>query len=128
LRDIESIEMMSRQIIDTGELAVVSIIVALAVTAIRMPVFVPVLILFVPLVWLVRRFMVGRLQRYNKNFRKELESRNSLVLGMINMIPVTRAHAAEMQKSNAWKTNSAASAAPRVRSTKSPDYSARSAG
>ena len=43
LRDIESIEQMSRQIIDTGELAVVSIAVALVMTAIRMPVFVPVL-------------------------------------------------------------------------------------
>ncbi|MGH7953591.1 MAG: ABC transporter transmembrane domain-containing protein, partial [Limisphaerales bacterium] len=95
LRDIESIEMMSRQIIDTGELAIVSIIVALAVTAFRMPVFVPVFILFIPLIWLVRRFMVGRLQRSNQNFRKELEGMNSLVLGMINMIPVTRAHAVE---------------------------------
>jgi ATP-binding cassette, subfamily B, bacterial len=95
LRDIESIEMMSRQIIDIGELAIVSIIVALVVTALRMPVFVPVFILFVPLVWLIRHFMVERLQRYNKNFRKELEAMNSLVLGMINMIPITRAHAAE---------------------------------
>jgi ATP-binding cassette, subfamily B, bacterial len=51
LRDIESIEQMSRQIIDTGELATVSIIVALGVTAWRMPVFVPVFILFVPLIW-----------------------------------------------------------------------------
>ena len=95
VRDIESIEMMSRQIIDIGEQAVVSIIVALIVTAFRMPVFVPVFILFVPLIWLVRRFMVGRLQRYNQNFRKELEGMNSLVLGMVNMIPITRAHAAE---------------------------------
>ena len=95
LRDIESIEQMSRQIIDTGELAMVSIVVALVMTAIRMPVFVPVFILFIPVVWLVRHFMVGRLQRSNQNFRKELESMNSLVLGMINMIPVTRAHAAE---------------------------------
>jgi ATP-binding cassette subfamily B protein len=95
LRDVESIEQLSRQIIDTGQLAVVSILVSLAVTALRMPVFVPVFILFVPLVWLIRRFMAGRLQRYNENLRKELEGMNSLVLGMINMIPITRAHAAE---------------------------------
>jgi ATP-binding cassette subfamily B protein len=95
LRDIESIEQMSRQIIDTGELAVVSVIVALAVTAWRLPVFVPVFILFVPLIWVIRRFMAGRLQRYNENFRRELEGMNSLVLGMISMIPITRAHAVE---------------------------------
>jgi ATP-binding cassette subfamily B protein len=95
LRDIESIEQMSRQVIDTGELAVVSVVVALVMTAIRMPVFVPVFLLFVPLIWLVRHFMMGRLQRHNENFRKELEGMNSLVLGMLNMIPITRAHAAE---------------------------------
>ncbi len=95
LRDIESIEQMSRQIIDTGELAVVSIIVALGVTAWRMPIFVPVFILFVPLIWFMRRFTMGRLQRYNEALRQELEGMNSLVLGMINMIPITRAHAVE---------------------------------
>jgi hypothetical protein len=59
LRDVELIKMMSRQIIDTGEFAVVSVIVALLITAIRMPMFVPVFILYVPLIWLIRRSMVG---------------------------------------------------------------------
>lgn len=95
LRDIESIEQMSRQIIDTGELAIVSIMVALVVTAWRIPVFVPVFILFIPLILAMRRFTMRRLQRYNENLRKELEGMNSLVLGMINMIPITRAHAVE---------------------------------
>ena len=45
LRDVESIEMLSRQIIDTGQFAIVSVLVALVVTAFRMPVFVPVFIL-----------------------------------------------------------------------------------
>jgi ATP-binding cassette subfamily B protein len=98
LRDVESIEMLSRQIIDTGQLAVVSVLVALVVTAMRMPVFVPVFILFMPLIWLIRKLMAGRLQRYNESFRKELEGMNSLVLGMILMIPVTRAHAAEAEE------------------------------
>jgi ATP-binding cassette, subfamily B, bacterial len=95
LRDIESIEQMSRQVIDTGEFAVVSILVAIGVTAWRIPVFVPVFVLFVPMIWAIRKFMSGRLQRYNENFRRELEGMNSLVLGMISMIPITRAHAVE---------------------------------
>jgi ATP-binding cassette subfamily B protein len=98
LRDVESVEMLSRQIIDTGQLALVSILVSLVVTAIRMPVFVPVFLLFLPLIWVVRRFMAGRLQKHNEAFRRELEGMNSLVLGMINMIPVTRAHAAEAEE------------------------------
>ena len=98
LRDVESVELLSRQIIDTGELAIVSILVAVVVTALRMPVFVPVFILFVPLVWVVRKLMAGKLQHYNQNLRKELEGMSSLVLGMINLIPVTRAHAAEAEE------------------------------
>jgi ATP-binding cassette subfamily B protein len=97
LRDVESVEQLSRQLIDTGELAVVSILFALVVTAIKMPWFLPVFLLFIPLVWLIRKFMAGRLQEHNENLRKEIEGMNSLVQGMINMIPITRAHAAEAE-------------------------------
>lgn len=95
LRDVESIEQLSRQIVDTGQLAVVSIVFALVVTALRMPLFLPVFLLFIPIIWAIRKFMAGRLQQHSENLRKEIEGMNSLVAGMINMIPITRAHAAE---------------------------------
>jgi ATP-binding cassette subfamily B protein len=95
LRDVESIEQLSRQIVDTGQLAVVSILFALVVTAWRMPLFLPVFLLFIPIIWAIRKFMAGRLQQHSENLRKEIEGMNSLVAGMINMIPITRAHAAE---------------------------------
>jgi len=94
-RDVESIEMMVRQIVDVGFFAAVTIVVALGVTAWRMPAFVPVFILFVPLIWIVRRLMMGKMRRYNESLRKEVEGMNSLVLGMIHMITITRAHAVE---------------------------------
>lgn len=97
-RDVESIEMLCRQVVDVGFFALVTILVALAVTAWRMPVFVPVFILFVPLIWLVRRLLAGRLRRHNETLRREIESMNALVLGMINMIPITRAHAVESEE------------------------------
>ena len=98
IRDVESIEMMSRQLVDVGFFALVTILVALGVTAWRMPVFVPVFILFLPLIWLVRRLLADRLRRRNEALRRELEGMNSLVLGMINMIPITRAHAVEEEE------------------------------
>ncbi|HEU6448597.1 MAG TPA: ABC transporter ATP-binding protein [Verrucomicrobiae bacterium] len=98
LRDVESIEQLSRQIIDTGELAIVSILFALVVTALRMPWFLPVFILFIPMIWAIRKFMAGRLQQHSENLRRELEGMNSLVQGMITMIPITRAHAAEEEE------------------------------
>jgi ATP-binding cassette subfamily B protein len=98
LRDVESVQMMSWQVVDVGFFAVMTIIVALGVTTWRMPVFVPVFLLFVPLIWLVRRLMAGKMRRYNESLRKEMEGMNSLVLGMIQMIPITRAHAVENEE------------------------------
>lgn len=95
LRDVESVQLCSQQLVDVGQFAIVSIVVSIAVTAWRMPVFVPVFVIFVPFIWLVRRFMAGQLQRRNELLRRELEGMNSLVLGMMQMIPITRAHGAE---------------------------------
>ena len=97
-RDVESIEMLSRQVVDVGFFAAVTVLVTMGVTAWRMPVFLPVFILFVPLIWIVRRFVSGRLQGYNENLRKEIEGMNSQLGGMIHMIPITRAHAVEEEE------------------------------
>ena len=94
-RDVESVQMMSWQIVDVGFFAVITILVALGVTAWRVPAFLPIFAFFIPLIGLTRRYLTSRLQRHNENFRKEVEDMNSLVLGMISMIPITRAHAAE---------------------------------
>lgn len=95
LRDVESLEQMSRQLIDAGTFAVVSVLVAIAVTAARMPAFVPVYLLLVPVVALIRVTLTARLKRYNTEFRNRIESMSSRVFGMIAMVPVTRAHASE---------------------------------
>ena len=94
-RDVESIAMLSRQVVDVGFFAAVTVLVTMGVTAWRMPVFLPVFLVFVPLIWIVRRFVSGRLQGHNENLRKEIEGMNSQLGGMIHMIPITRAHAVE---------------------------------
>jgi ATP-binding cassette, subfamily B, bacterial len=95
LRDVESLEQMSRQLIDAGSFAIVSVLVALVVTAIRMPVFVPVFFLLLPIVAFIRMTLSARMRQYNTEFRSSIESMSSRVLGMIAMVPVTRAHASE---------------------------------
>jgi ATP-binding cassette subfamily B protein len=97
LRDVESIEQMSRQLIDAGSFAIVSILVAIVVAALRMPVFVPVFFLMLPIVAFIRVTLTAKMRQYNTEFRTSIESMNSRVLGMIAMIPVTRAHAAETE-------------------------------
>ncbi|MCB1130993.1 MAG: ABC transporter ATP-binding protein [Verrucomicrobiae bacterium] len=95
LRDVESLEQMCRQLIDAGTAAVVSVIVALTVTALRMPVFVPVFFLLIPIIAFIRMTLAARMKRYNSEFRSSIETMSSRVLGMITMVPVTRAHASE---------------------------------
>lgn len=95
LRDVESVEQLGRQLIDGGTFAVVSILVAVAVTAVRMPAFVPVFLLLVPLVFAIRRTLARSLSQYNTAFRRSIEGMSGRVQGMATMLPVTRAHAAE---------------------------------
>jgi ATP-binding cassette subfamily B protein len=95
LRDVESIEQLSRQLTDAAVVSIVSIMVALGVTAWRMPAFLPVFLLLVPLVAWLRRFVTRRLASRNQEFRRALESMTAQIGGMISMIPVARAHAAE---------------------------------
>jgi ATP-binding cassette subfamily B protein len=98
LRDVESVEQLSRQLTDAAVVSVVSILVAIGVTAWRMPAFVPVFLLLVPIVAGLRHTMTERVKRYNTAFRKELEGMSAQVGGMISMIPVTRAHAVEPEE------------------------------
>jgi ATP-binding cassette subfamily B protein len=94
-RDVESVEMLSRQLVDVGFFAIMTVLVTLVVVAWRMPSFLPVFLIFVPLVWLVRWLVLGPLRARNETLRKEIEGMNSQLVGMINMIPITRAHAVE---------------------------------
>jgi ATP-binding cassette subfamily B protein len=98
LRDVESVEQLSRQLAEPAVGAILSILVAIGVTAWRMPAFLPVFLLLVPIVAGLRHVMMERVKRANTAFRKELEGMTAQVGGMISMIPVTRAHAVEPEE------------------------------
>ena len=84
LRDVESLEQMSRQLIDAGSFAVVSVVVS-------------VFFLLLPIVAFIRMTLSAKMKRYNTDFRTSIEAMSSRVLGMIAMVPLTRAHAAERE-------------------------------
>jgi ATP-binding cassette subfamily B protein len=98
LRDVESVEQLSRQLAEPAVGAIMSILVAIGVTAWRMPAFLPVFLLLVPIVAGLRHVMMERVKRTYTAFRKELEGMTAQVGGMISMIPVTRAHAVEPEE------------------------------
>ena len=95
LRDVEAVNQMVRLLIDTGLSTTITVTVALAVTAIRAPYFLPVYLLVIPPVALVRALLSSQIRKTNRGFRKEFEGMSSSIMSMIDMIPIARAHAVE---------------------------------
>ena len=95
LRDVETVDQMSRQLFDGGLSAVVTILSAVIVTAFRAPRFLPVFLVTVPVISMLRTFLFGSLKKRNAEFRNQIEGVSSHIVGMIDMIPMARAHAVE---------------------------------
>jgi ATP-binding cassette, subfamily B, bacterial len=95
LRDVESIEQLTRLLYDGGLGAAVSIVIAIITTAIRAPVFLLIFTFTVPVAATILRSLRGALAERNTSFRQELERMSARVLEMTNLIPITRAHGLE---------------------------------
>ena len=98
IRDVENIVETSRQVFDSGMAAVTTLLGALVLTAIRVPQFLPVFLLVVPAAALVVRAMRRRMTHRNQLFRREIEQLSARVSEMTHLIPVTRAHATELDE------------------------------
>lgn len=95
LRDVESIEQMTRVLAD-GLLGCGSaIVVALAVTAWRAPQFLLFFALTVPVAAVLIILTHVKLAERNRSFRESVERMYSRVGEMTRMVPLTRAHALE---------------------------------
>lgn len=95
MRDVENIGLATREIFNNGLFSVCTVIITLGVTAWRAPWFVPIFLLATPLVAALREVIRRRLGGVNHQFRREFEGFAARLLGMLAMIPVTRAHAVE---------------------------------
>ncbi|GAA3245388.1 ABC transporter ATP-binding protein [Dactylosporangium siamense] len=97
VRDVENVEMMLQQVAASGTSAVLTLIGALSLTAVRVPQFVPLFLLVVPatagLVAMVRRRSGAR----NEEFRRRVEDLSARVDEMAHLMPITRAHALETE-------------------------------
>ncbi len=95
MRDVENIGLATREVFNTGLYAICTVILVLTVTALRAPWFVPIFLTVTPLVAGLYVAMRRRLGTANTQFRREFEGLAARMLGMLAMIPVTRAHAVE---------------------------------
>ena len=95
LRDVESIEQLTRGLFDTGMTAFINLGFALAVTAIRAPWFLVFFAGCIPLAVVMVRALHKHVSERNKSLRQEIEQMSNRVIEMTNLIPITRAHGLE---------------------------------
>ncbi|MET7366491.1 ABC transporter ATP-binding protein [Streptomyces sp. NPDC005566] len=95
VRDVETVEQMVQQSADMGLAGIVTLTGGLVVIAVRVPSFLPVFLVVVPLAALLVMKLRSRLRSHNESFRQEVEQLSARVSEMTSLIPITRAHGLE---------------------------------
>ncbi len=108
LRDVEVVERLYRYLILLIFQAVLNISVAFFLTLRREPLVVLFYLITVPLAIVIIHSFRGKIKKRNKEFRRGVEMMSASVSEMIELIPVTRAHAMEdmeIEKMNFYLEN-----------------------
>lgn len=95
MRDVEAVETLSSQLFVSLLNIGINIIVALGITIIRSRIVFFFFLLTIPVAALTIIVFKAPMKRRNQYFRQEMESTSAQVMEMVEMIPVTRAHALE---------------------------------
>ena len=105
MRDVEQVETLSSQIFISMLSIILNVVVALGIVLFK---DITVFLFFgatVPLAVLIMVFFRGKIKRYNSEFRHEMEETSVQVMEMVEMIPVTRAHALEKEETSKMQTH-----------------------
>lgn len=95
LQDVDRIQQLTRNVFQFIPSALLTIAIAIAVTARRAPWFLLFFVATVPAAVLIVRLLRGPMRDRNRAFRKQVEAMSAHLSEMIKLIPVTRAHGAE---------------------------------
>jgi ATP-binding cassette subfamily B protein len=95
LRDVEAIEVLSKQIISAFIPALLNIVFAISLVASKNLWMVSFFVLVTPIAVLIVYAFRKRLSLRNRQFRAEIETMSGEVAETMEMIPVTRAHGLE---------------------------------
>lgn len=98
MRDVEQIETLSSQIFITVLSILLNILVAFGIVIIKSPTVFLFFLATIPVAVCLMVTFKSRIKRYNADFRREMEETSVRVMEMVELIPVTRAHALEKQE------------------------------
>ena len=95
MHDVENVGLTLRELYSSGLYALCTVGITLAVVACRAPGFAPTLLLTAPVAAGLHYCLRERLDEASHHFRRETENLSARLRGMLDMLPVTRAHAVE---------------------------------
>ncbi len=95
MRDVEAVENLSGQVFGTIIEMAFNIIVTVIILLKKNITVFCLFLLTVPIALLVMEPFKNRIRNHNRLFRREIENTSTQVLDMVDLVPVTRAHALE---------------------------------
>ncbi len=98
MRDIEAIETLNRQITNSLVPTIINVVVYVAISAMKSATVTLFFMAVIPVNVLLVYFFRNSMRSTNRIFRKENENISAKVSGMIDMIPVTKAHGLENEE------------------------------
>lgn len=98
MRDVEAVETLSAQLFVSSLNIIINLTVALGVTLYKSKTVFIFFLMTVPIAAVVTVIFRGKIKKRNKDFRLEMEETSAKVMEMVEMLPVTRAHALEKQE------------------------------
>lgn len=98
MRDVEAVETVSQQLFVNLVFISINVIIALVITASRSWVVFIFFVLMIPVCILLVTAFKKKIKKSNNSFRLEMEATSGKVMEMLELEPVTRAHALEEQE------------------------------
>lgn len=98
MRDVEAVEMLSSQLFVGGLGIIANISVAIIVVLIKSRMVFVFFLLSIPVAVITVATFRGKMKKRNTEFRQEMEETSARVMEMVELIPITRAHALENEE------------------------------
>ena len=98
IRDVEAVETLSDQLFVNLLNIIINVVVALSVTVFKSRIVFLFFLLMVPLAAFLVTTFKKPIKRHNQRFRKQMEATSARVAEMVELVPVTRAHALEEEE------------------------------
>lgn len=98
IRDVEAVETLSSQLFVNMMNILMNLVITLGITAVKNRTVLLFFLLVAPVTAVTVVAFRKRIHNENREFRREMEETSARVMEMVELVPVTRAHALEQQE------------------------------